>query len=233
MAERSVAVVGGGWAGLAAAVEATAAGHRVSLFEMAPQFGGRARSVDSGGITLDNGQHILIGAYTETLALMRRVGVDPTAVLHRSPLRLVAPDGSGLRLPRGPAPIAFVRGVLARRGWRWHERLALLSAAARWGAGGFRADPRASVADLVGGLPACLRTDLIEPLCVAALNTPAQEASAQVFLRVLHDALFAGPGAADLLLPRVPLGALLPEPAAAWLAARGAVLRAGMRVTAR
>jgi hypothetical protein len=77
-----------------------------------------------------------------------------------------------------------------------------------------------------------LRRGLIEPLCVAALNTPADQASAQVFLRVLRDALFAGPGAADLLLPRVDLGALFPDAAAAWLAARGARLRPGLRVQA-
>jgi predicted NAD/FAD-binding protein len=71
-------------------------------------------------------------------------------------------------------------------------------------------------------LPARLRDDLIDPLCVAALNTPAAEASASVLLRVLRDALFGGRGAADLLLPRATLDRLLPSPALAWLAARGA-----------
>ena len=72
---------------------------------------------------------------------------------------------------------------------------------------------------------------MIDPLCVAALNTPASHASARVFLRVLRDALFSGPGSADLLLPRVPLSALLPEPAAGWLALAGARVRCGVRVT--
>ena len=67
MAARQVAVVGAGWAGLAAAVEATRAGARVTLFEMAPAAGGRARDVVSHGGVLDNGQHICIGAYVETL----------------------------------------------------------------------------------------------------------------------------------------------------------------------
>jgi predicted NAD/FAD-dependent oxidoreductase len=58
---------------------------------------------------------------------------------------------------------------------------------------------------------------LIDPLCVAALNTHSNEASARVFLRVLRDALFSGAGSADLLLPRVSLSALLPAPAQAWL----------------
>ena len=92
-----IAVIGGGWAGIAAAVTASEAGHRVTLFEMAPQLGGRARRVDEA---LDNGQHILIGAYSDTLALMRQVGADPEALLRRLPLALVDPHGNGLRLAR-------------------------------------------------------------------------------------------------------------------------------------
>lgn len=61
---RHVAVIGSGWAGLAAAVEASDLGARVTLIEMAPRLGGRARSLGDGPDALDNGQHILIGAYT-------------------------------------------------------------------------------------------------------------------------------------------------------------------------
>jgi predicted NAD/FAD-dependent oxidoreductase len=77
-----------------------------------------------------------------------------------------------------------------------------------------------------------VRDELVEPLCVAALNTSAFEASAQVFLSVLRDALFGPPGGADLLLPRAPLSALLPHPAAGWLRSRGGELRCGLRVRA-
>lgn len=227
---RTLAVVGGGWAGLAAAVRATEAGHAVTLFEMAPRPGGRAREVEHEGRPLDNGQHILIGAYRETLALMRTVGADPQIVLERSALTLVDPEGRGLRLPPGAPIPAFIRGVLAASHWPWRTRLALLLAAMRWRLAGFRAAPEATVADLTRALPASVRDTLIEPLCVAALNTPATQASAQVFLRVLRDALFGGAGAADLLLPRASLSTLLPEPATRWLAAHGAQVRTGRRV---
>jgi hydroxysqualene dehydroxylase len=230
LSAKSLAIVGAGWAGLAATVRATEAGHRVTLFEMAPQPGGRARAVEHDGLALDNGQHILIGAYRDTLALMRTVGADPDVLLDRRPLALLDPQGRGLALPRGPAVPAFVRAVLAQRQWPLSERLALLAAAARWRLTGFRAGPHQTVADLVRALPERARTTLIEPLCVAALNTPSSQASAQVFLRVLRDALFSGPGAADLLLPRVPLSALLPAPATQWLRERGADLRWTARV---
>jgi hydroxysqualene dehydroxylase len=227
---RRVAVIGGGWAGVAAAIEATARGHRVTLFEMAAQLGGRARRVDIEGLALDNGQHILIGAYRQTLAMMRRVGVDPAAALLRLPLRLVHPDGRGFVLRPGTPGLAFVRAVWSYPGWCWRDRGALLVAAGRWSLLGFRCAAETTVEQLCRGITPAVRRDVIEPLCIAALNTPAREASARVFLRVLRDALFGGPGASDLLLPRRHLSALLPEPGARWLQAHGAELQLSRRV---
>jgi squalene-associated FAD-dependent desaturase len=225
-----IAVVGAGWAGLAAAVQAVRQGQAVTLFDSAPQPGGRARSVEMNGLTLDNGQHILIGAYRDTLALMRSIGADPERLLCRMPLELVDAKGHGLRLPPGAPWLSFARGVIAHRGWSLGDRLALLGAAGRWLMQGFRCDPALTVRALTAGLPARVRDELVDPLCVAALNTPAPQASAAVFLRVLKDALFSGRGGADLLLPRAPLQALLPGPAAQWLQSQGAVLQWRRRV---
>jgi squalene-associated FAD-dependent desaturase len=226
---KDIAIVGGGWAGLSAAVAATGRGHRVTLFEMAPHLGGRARSVGHDPV-LDNGQHILIGAYRDTLALMRTVGVDLDAALLRRPLRLRYPQHEGLALPVGRPLPAFVRGVLANRAWPLAARGRLLWAATGWLLRGFRCAPDLSVSALCAGLPLIVRQQLIEPLCVAALNTPAPQASAQVFLRVLRDALFSGPGSSDLMLPRQPLSALMAEPARAWLAQHGARIECQRRV---
>jgi squalene-associated FAD-dependent desaturase len=225
-----VAVVGGGWAGLAAAVQASSDGHAVTLFEMAGHGGGRARSVAIDGLELDNGQHILIGAYRETLRLMRLVGVDPARVLHRRPLELIYPDGSGLRLPRGNVHLAFARAVLQTTRWTWRERWSLLKRAAGWLRNGMRNPGVDTVAQLCAGLPEAVCADLIDPLCIAALNTPSAQASATVFLRVLADALFGEPGSADLLLPTAGLSNLLPRPALRWLERQGASVRLGERV---
>jgi hydroxysqualene dehydroxylase len=226
----NVAVVGGGWAGLAGAVTLVRQGHRVTLYEMAGQLGGRARQVDVEGMALDNGQHILIGAYRETLRLMKLVDVDVDRVLLRRPLQLVDAKGSGLVLPAGAPVPALLAGVFRHPRWSAGERLALLSAASGWAIGRFRCAPATTVAELTASLPAAVRHELIDPLCVAALNTPAEEASGQVFLRVLRDALFTGRGSADLLLPRVTLAELFPLPAAHWLEEAGAVLCRGLRV---
>jgi hydroxysqualene dehydroxylase len=227
---RTVAVIGGGWAGLAAAVEATRRGHAVTLFEMGPQLGGRSRGVDVARTTLDNGQHILIGAYTQTLALMQTVGVDPQHSLLRTPLRITYPEGSGLQLEAGSPALAFARAVLRLRAWHWRDRLALLTTASGWALRRFRCDPALTVSQLCQRLPPAVRQELIDPLCVAALNTASSDASAAVFLRVLKDALFSGPGSADLLLPRMSLSELLPLPTARWLESAGARIVLSRRV---
>lgn len=230
-----IAVIGAGWAGLACAVEATRAGHRVTVFEAARTAGGRARRIDGdaagSGPPLDNGQHILIGAYRETLALMRTVGVDPRAVLLRLPLSLRRPDGGGLAVPAGwPAPLDLLAGIATARGWTWRDKASLLRGAWGWRRGGFRCADDATVRDLCAGLTPRAMDELVDPLCVSALNTPSDRASGQVFLSVLRDALFGEAGGADLLLPRVDLGALLPDAALAWLADQGATVQRGKRV---
>lgn len=218
---RRIAVIGAGWAGLSAAIHASRAGHNVHVFEMADRGGGRARTDHTSAGRFDNGPHILIGAYTCTLDLLRTVGIDDHQAFERTPLYLVNPSGRGLELGDGRPVIAFVRGVLAHRGWPLAHRISLLGHAARWKLTGFACAPELSVADLCTGLAATARHELVEPLCVAALNTDAQTASGSVWLTVLHDALFQGPGGSDLMLPRVPLHSLLPDAAHAWLASRG------------
>ena len=222
---------------MAAAVSAVQAGHGVTVFEAGRRLGGRARGVtlslpDGREARLDNGQHILIGAYTDTLRLMREVGVDPDIALLRQPLALTFPDGTGLALPDLAAPWDAVIGILRARGWSWRDKLALLRTATAWQRRGFTCAPEATVADLCAPLTRRLKDDFIEPLCVSALNTPASEASGAVFLRVLKDAMFSQRGGSNLLLPRVDLGALFPEAAARWLAHRGHPVHLGCRVQA-
>jgi hydroxysqualene dehydroxylase len=239
-----VAIVGGGWAGLAVAVRAIQLGHRVSVFEASRQWGGRARTLDrpsnrfpSG---LDNGQHILIGAYTATLDLMQQVGVDVAKVLHPMPLSLRFADGSGLAIPawasRWPAPLDVLAAMACAQGWGTRDKWALLRTTAQWRLNGFTCPSHWTVGDLCQHLPERVLQDMIEPLCVAALNTPMGQASATVFLRVLQDTLL-GPGwgpfkASTLLLPRTDLGTLLPQPAVAWLQKHGARCHLGSRVQA-
>lgn len=230
-----VAVVGAGWAGMAAAIAHVQAGRSVTVFEAARSLGGRARAVAATlpcgtAVQLDNGQHILIGAYTESLRLMQLVGVDPEAALLRLPLTLRFPDGGGLELPDTAPPWDALLGIAGARGWNVRDKVALMRTAAAWQWRGFRCPPATSVAALCATLTPRLRSDFIEPLCVAALNTPADQASGQVFLRVLHDSLFSGHGGSNLLLPRTHLGRLFPDAAAHWLNRHRAQVLTGQRV---
>ena len=229
-----VAVVGAGWAGLAAAVVLAARGVPVTVFEASRSLGGRARRVAMDGVDLDNGQHILIGAYTETLGLMRRVGADPGALLARLPLELRHVSGFRLKAARLPAPLHLLVGLARATGFTASERFR-----AAWFVAGLRRTGFAVVRDeSVTALLARHRQDgalydrLWAPLCVAALNTPPAHASARVFATVLRDTLGGNRAASDLLLPRADLGALFPEPAARFLAAHGGEVRLGAPVRA-
>ncbi|MEZ5665124.1 MAG: FAD-dependent oxidoreductase [Burkholderiaceae bacterium] len=242
-----VAVVGGGWAGMAAAIEAAGPGVALTLFEASRTLGGRARALplqrpDGRTVRLDNGQHILIGAYHQTLACMQDVGIPLHTALLPLPLGLPFPDGTGLQSPawvrNWPAQPALLATMLTARGWRWTDRMALVRTVSGWRRRSFRCQASDTAADVCRGLGPRVMADLIEPLCVSALNLPTRQASGSIFLRVMQDAML-GTGfghwrASTLLLPRIDLGSLFPERAAQWLVrchGAGVTLRTGTRVT--
>jgi hydroxysqualene dehydroxylase len=233
---KQLTIVGAGWAGLAAAVAATQVGWHVQLFEAANTAGGRARSLQQSfaGKPLDNGQHVLIGAYRDTLALMQTVGLNPDALLQRLPLDLRYADGQGLNLPDWPTPLNLLAGIGRAQGWPLKDKASLIKTAWGWQRAQFECDLTWTVAQLCDAsrLSSRVVTQLIEPLCLSALNTPIHEASATVFLRVLHDALLGGRGSSDLLVPCVDLGALLPSACLQWLSARGADIQLSTRASA-
>jgi len=228
-----IAVIGGGWAGLACAVELTAAGHRVCVFESARQLGGRARRVMVHGVPLDNGQHILIGAYHETLRLMRLAGADPDALLARRPLELHHPAGGfRLRLPRLPAPLHLAIGLLTARGTSLREKLSAARFMRALQRDGYRLQRDISVAELLDrhGQTGNIRRFMWEALCLAALNTPPASASAQLFAHVLRDSLGGNREDTDLLLPATDLGRPFPDTARNCVEAGGGEIRLSSRV---
>lgn len=226
-----VAVIGGGWSGLTAAVELAQAGIPVTVFEAGPNLGGRARGFQRNGFQLDNGQHILLGAYRQTLQLLRKVGLDERRVLQRLPLRLETPGHLSLSTPLLLAPLHLPAGLLLAKGLSWAERWAALRFMIGLRMAGFRATPQTSVADLFAGQPERLVKLLWEPLCLAALNTPIRTASAQVFLNVLRDSFSHARADSDLLLPRVDLSSLFPLAAADYIRARNGEIRIATAVS--
>jgi squalene-associated FAD-dependent desaturase len=228
MADR-IAVVGAGYAGLAAATELAAAGIAVDVFEASRTLGGRARVVEIEGLTLDNGAHILAGAYTETLRLMKLVGAPADGLL-RLPLHLEFPGEFRLHAPHLPAPLHLGWALLTAQGLSWADKLAAIAFMRHQQRAGFRLVTDITASSLIATQPEATRRFLWEPLCLAALNTAPDQASAQVFLNVLRDSLAADRAASDLLLPATDFSSLFPEPAARFVEKRGGRVKRGARI---
>ncbi len=228
----NVAVIGGGYSGMAAAIRLVERGAKATVFEASRVLGGRARRIEYQGRTLDNGQHILSGAYSELLRLMALVGV-PLDACDRVPLRMLMPPHFDLRAPRLPAPWHMVCALLFAKGLKWADRTSAIRFMSALKRARFEVDPTLSVSALLAlhAQTPNLINFLWRPLTVSALNTPIGDASAQVFVNVLRDALAGTRAASDLLLPKIDLSALFPEPAARWLADHNCQTMTGTSVT--
>lgn len=224
-----VAVVGGGWAGCTAALTLAEAGVPVTLFEAARTLGGRARAVDLDGRVLDNGQHILLGAYEKTLQLIDRLAPTDDG-LWRLPLTLHQPPEFALACPSLPAPLHLLAGLLRAEGLDWQEKLA----AALWVRRQLGTDSgpasALTVSELTRDQPAKLNRLLWHPLCISALNTAPDKACATVFRAVIRDAFGQRRRHSDLVLPRRDLTSLLPVPAVTRIIELGGTVRTSARV---
>lgn len=227
-----VAVIGAGWAGLSAAIELVGQAD-ITVFEAGREPGGRARRVDTTSRFLDNGQHILVGAYHQTLAMMRKVGADPETLFERVPMQWQQPFGMRMWCPPLPAPLHLLAGLVTARGIGWRDKVGLGRALTRLRLAGWRLDEDVSVAVWLAreGQSDTLCRLFWHPLVLSALNTPVAEASMQILANVLRDTLGSPLRSdSDLLLPRSDLSELFPLPANDWLGEQGVRLVYGQRV---
>jgi squalene-associated FAD-dependent desaturase len=236
-------IIGGGCAGFSAATALASRGARVLVLEARPGLGGRATAfTDPGtGERVDNGQHILMGCYTDTFAFLDRIGASDR-VKWQSGLKVAMIDRAGhesvLALPALPSPLHFLAGVLAWDALKWSERLSVLKIGSL-----LRVDkPKGlslqegscgdkplglSVRDWLSrnGQAPRLCELFWEPLALAALNQSIDQAEASNFIRVLERVFGPDPAAAALVLPAVPLDEMYAEPSREWLAERGSDVR--------
>ncbi|OUR65574.1 hypothetical protein A9Q79_00840 [Methylophaga sp. 42_25_T18] len=227
-------VIGGGWSGLAAAVTLCQQGKSVHVLESAKQLGGRARNVQWQDKTIDNGQHLMIGAYTEMLNIMSIIGVDPKLAFDRQTVELSIIDDvyPTLKLSGNnwlPWPLSLAWSLIRSAGLKGllhvHQLQRDINTCLS------RDDISVSEWLLNNNQSDRLIKQLWEPLCLATLNTPIHEASAHVLAKVIQDSLGQGKDAADLLIPKQPLGDVLPQLAADYINNNGGKISLQTRVT--
>ena len=223
-------VVGGGLAGLAAALELADGGHQVTLLEARPTLGGAVQTLPERegdpDPPPDNGQHIALGCCTEYLAFLERVGSRAAYRRERLALPVIAEDGSVARVAAGP--LALLRYGHVSLG----ERLAIARVARRLGrleADELDGETFAELLRRLGQGQAAIDR-FWDVFIRPALNLRAEEVSAALGVFTVQTALLAERSASDLVLPIEPLGAMHGEAAAGALADRGAVVRTNARV---
>ena len=227
MSQTRIIIAGAGWAGLAAGVELSRHNIPVMVVESAKQIGGRARSLTLDGITLDNGQHLMIGAYRQLLELLSIMGIDESSVFHRLPHQIDMRDlhtGHSLfqlTLPRLPAPLHLLVGMLRSPSLSLKQKIITLVRFNRLLNTPIENDIGVDRWLSSAGLPDVYVEHLLKPLCLAALTTATEQASAKAFQTVLQQT-FNGPAAnTDLLIPKTDLGKLFPEAARTFIESRG------------
>ena len=229
-----VTIIGAGWAGLSAAIHLTQRNIPVTLIESANEPGGRARMVMFDDLPVDNGQHILLGAYRHFLEMLDILGIDENLVLTRLPLSLTVKGEEAtvdLHAPRLPAPIHLLLAFLRAKGLSGSDKFKTLANWLRLVNADTLSDMTVSELLHCSGQSRRVSHYLWTPLCISALNTHPDIASARLFQRILKDAFMRRRADSDLLLPRYDMGRLFPKPALDWLHSKGANVMTGQRVT--
>lgn len=237
-----VGIIGGGIAGLSASVALAEKGIATTILEAGSQLGGRARNVavefNSQVVQLDNGQHILLGAYHETLNLLKKIGVDEKQALLRLPLTLeikspLKPHSFKLHAPNAlPFPINQLFGFLFCKGLSVNERLTLISFMLRLKQSNFHVAVDQPLCEYLIEQRQHAKTIklLWEPLCLAALNTPINTASTKIFLNVLRDTFNGEKTDSQLLLPKQGLSEIFAQPVVNYIQARNGKVLTNHRV---
>jgi squalene-associated FAD-dependent desaturase len=229
-----VVVIGGGFAGLSAAIALQERRHQVLLLERRGVLGGRATSFRdaASGEDVDNGTHLMVGAYAATFDLLRRAGAEDL-LLAQDRLRLDYVDEHGftsLACPPLPAPLHLLAGLLGLRlSWRARWDALRLGLAVRFG----RVPRDLTLAQYfeATGQSDESRRLLWDPLATAILNETPERAAAVLFHRVYQEAFLAGQRASRLVFLRRGWG-VLHERLAAYFASRGGKLERRARAEA-
>lgn len=234
----AVLIIGGGFAGLAAAVELAEAGREVLLLERRSFLGGRAYSFTDKvtGDTIDNGQHLMMGCYHATLRFLEKIGAMDKLKFQANPqvdfLEAVSAQSvlqASFKCPSLPAPLHLLAG-LARLGTiGWKDRLGAL----RVGLALKRMNGnRARLADLTVrewldelGQSENIQRRFWDIMALATLNEAPERVSADIFARVLDQAFLHSKQDSTMVISRVGLSDLYVQDACRFIESRGGRIR--------
>jgi squalene-associated FAD-dependent desaturase len=230
----SVVVIGGGLAGISAAIGLADAGLDVTLLEGRAWLGGATWSFSRRGLTIDNGQHVFVRSCVAYRDLLARLGVTGSCSLQeRLDLTVLGPDAAArLRRSGLPAPLHLARSLASYRLLSAAERVKVAAAAIVLQFADLRDDR--SLEDWLAqhGQSEGARRMLWDPLSLSALNVSAEHADLPLAARAIRAAMLAGRGNADLGVPSVPLSTLHGASAATLLSQLRVTMRLGVRATA-
>jgi monoamine oxidase len=230
-----VAVVGGGLAGITAAIALAETGNRVTLLESRPRLGGATCSFSRGGLTVDNGQHVFLRCCGAYRGLLARLGMTGSVTLQdRFEVTVLRPGGRArLRRTALPGPLHMGQALAGYHHLSYAERLRVVPAALAMA----RVDPASPGLDgqrlgdwlAAHGQGEHARRALWDLFTVSALNVAGDDANLALAATVVKTALLAGRDAADIGIPAVPLGDLHGQAAASLLGRLGARVRLGAK----
>ena len=234
--QREVVVIGGGLAGIAAALDCAQDGARVTLLEVRRRLGGAVYSFERDGLRIDNGQHVFLRCCTAYRGLLARLGSEHGVVLQeRLQIPVLSPGRKPVLLRRGPlpAPLHLAGALMRYRHLTVAQRLRAARAAVALG----RLDPRDETLERQtlgewlaehGQGPDAVAA-LWDLVALPTLNLPAAQASLGLGAFVFRTGLLASASAGDIGFHERPLSETIGQPAAAALARAGVQVRLGWR----
>lgn len=231
----NIAIIGAGWAGLAAAMQLSAYA-KVTVFEASKQAGGRARGLIAKNQNfehVDNGQHLLLGAYQQVLRLRQQSGVPEQQDTLRLPSQWHLLDGLDFTTPKLPAPIHVFWGILSAKKWRFTDKKRfLLDAHALQRAVSWLKNQDISVQAWLQQrqVPQKHIAEFWQPLVLATMNTPLEIASLRTLAVVVTEGMLNERQDSDFCLAQVNLQQWWVDPVCRYLRRHGVNLQLQTRV---
>ena len=218
-----VLIIGGGWAGISAAIKLIDEGKKVCVVEAGKELGGRARGIQYKDYNVDNGTHIMVGAYTNTLQLVEKIHsignktYKENDLFERQALNLNYKSDIDINIPaiKFIAPINIIFSFLFASGLSFREKLSILNLGIKIKLNFFKDLEDINLEEFLKqqNQPASIIEKIWDPLCLAIMNTPINNTSTEIFLKVVKDAFFKSYQSSNILLFKQNLSNILPKPA--------------------